>query len=167
MAEARKIIVNNRPIIKDPAADQPDVQVTPPEGPKPPIATAKTNLKPTIEPPKPAEQPASKLETEAPKTAEPAPADEPAEEKPPIDPEAADQAEAAKQEEHDATIQKLIDDKKYVLSINSVEKRRTKRFLVLGLALSLVLAIAWVDVALDAGLIHLGSVKPLTHFFSN
>jgi hypothetical protein len=38
---------------------------------------------------------------------------------------------------------------------------------LLGIVLAVVLAVAWVDVALDAGLIQLGSVKPVTHFFSN
>jgi outer membrane biosynthesis protein TonB len=75
--------------------------------------------------------------------------------------------EAAKQAEHDANIQKIVDSKKYFLPINSVEKRRSARFVALGIVLSLLLAVAWVDVALDAGLIHLGNVKPVTHFFSN
>ncbi len=77
--------------------------------------------------------------------------------------EAAAAAEAA----HDATIQKLVDSKQYFVSVNAVEKRRTKRVVALGVALSIILALAWVDVALDAGLIQIGSVKPVTHFFSN
>jgi hypothetical protein len=73
----------------------------------------------------------------------------------------------AKQAEHDAAIQKLIDSKQYFLPINSVEKRRTKRVIVLGVALSLLLIIAWADVALDAGLVQIDGIKPVTHFFSN
>jgi hypothetical protein len=37
----------------------------------------------------------------------------------------------------------------------------------LGVLLSLVLILAWADIALDAGIIQLGNVKPVTHFFSN
>lgn len=76
-------------------------------------------------------------------------------------------AEAEKQAKYDAQIQKLAESKQYFLPINAQEKRRTKRFVVLGVLLSVLLALAWVDVALDAGLIQLGSVKPVTHFFSN
>jgi len=76
-------------------------------------------------------------------------------------------AELTKQTEHEAAVQKLIDNKQYFLPINSVEKRKTKRFVALGILLSLVLAVAWVDIALDAGIIQLNGVKPVTHFFSN
>jgi hypothetical protein len=78
--------------------------------------------------------------------------------------EAAQQAEEAK---HDEGVQKLIDGKQYFLPINAVEKRRTKRVILLGILLVVVLAVAWVDIALDAGLVEIGNVKPMTHFFSN
>jgi cobalamin biosynthesis protein CobT len=78
--------------------------------------------------------------------------------------QAAAEAEAAK---HDEAMQQMVESKQYFLPINSLEKRRTKRVVVLGIALSVLLAVAWVDVALDASLIQLGSVKPVTHFFSN
>jgi len=84
----------------------------------------------------------------------------------PVDPAAAE-AEEAKRAKHDAEIQKLADSKQYYLPINAVEKRKTKRFIALGVLLSLLLVVFWVDVALDAGLIHLSGIKPLTHFFSN
>jgi flagellar biosynthesis GTPase FlhF len=77
------------------------------------------------------------------------------------------EAEAKAEAEHDAAIEKMIDEKKHFLPINSVEKRKTKRFILLGVLLSIVLAAAWVDIALDAGLIQLDNVKPVTHFFSN
>ncbi len=76
-------------------------------------------------------------------------------------------AEVAKQAKHDAAIQKLVDSKQYSLPINAVEKRRSKRFVLLGILLSLLLALTWADIALDAGIIQFHSVKPLTHFFSN
>jgi hypothetical protein len=77
--------------------------------------------------------------------------------------EAAAMAETA----HDASVQKLIDSKKYYLPVNSVEKRRTQRFVILGIILSILLVVAWADIALDAGLIQISGVKPVTHFFSN
>ncbi len=75
--------------------------------------------------------------------------------------------EAAKQAEHQAAIEKLADSKQYYLPINTVEKRRTRRFVAIGIILSLLLIVAWADVALDAGLIRIHGLKPITHFFSN
>jgi hypothetical protein len=85
----------------------------------------------------------------------------------PMPSEAEQEAAEAAQAEHDAAIQKLIDSKQYNLSINTVEKRKSKHFVILGVILSLVLAAAWADIALDAGLVHIHGVKPVTHFFSN
>jgi hypothetical protein len=81
--------------------------------------------------------------------------------------DAQQEAEAAAIAEHDAATQKLIDDKQYFLPINAIEKRKSKRFVALGIVLSVLLALAWVDIALDAGLVHINGVKPVTHFFSN
>lgn len=79
----------------------------------------------------------------------------------------ADAEEAAKQEKHDAAIKKLVDSKQYFLPINSVEKRRSKRVMALGIILSILLVLLWIDIALDASLIEIEGVKPVTHFFSN
>lgn len=76
-------------------------------------------------------------------------------------------AEAAAQAKRDEQVQKLIDSKKYYVPVNAVEKRRTKRVIALGVVLAIILALAWVDIALDAGLIQIDNVKPVTHFFSN
>jgi hypothetical protein len=119
------------------------------------VKTSKPILKPSV---------VKELKTEPPAITAPAADKAPEDLK---DVEGEEAAEADKQAEHDAAIQKLIVDKQFVLPINSVEKRKTKRFIILGVGLSLVLAVAWADVALDAGIIHLGSVKPVTHFFSN
>lgn len=70
-------------------------------------------------------------------------------------------------DEYAKNIQKLVTEKRYFLPINTQEKRRTKHFIILGVILILLLAAAWADIALDAGLIHLDGVKPLTHLFSN
>lgn len=77
------------------------------------------------------------------------------------------EAEAAEQTKHDAAVQKLADSKKYELPINAVEKRKTKHFVALGVVLAVLLALAWGDIAADAGLIRINGVKPVTHFFSN
>lgn len=63
-------------------------------------------------------------------------------------------------------VDKLIESKKYFLPINSVEKRRSKRVVAFGILLSLLLIVAWIDIALDAGLIEINGIKPVTHFFS-
>jgi hypothetical protein len=77
------------------------------------------------------------------------------------------QAAAAQQAEHDAAVQRLIDSKQYVLRINSSEQRKSKRFIVLGVGLSGLLVLVWIDIALDAGIIKLGGLNSVTHFFSN
>ena len=95
--------------------------------------------------------------------------DKPADEASPEtqNPDVAAQAEQDKLAKHEAEIQKLVDDKKYFLQINTIERRRSRQVVVIGVLLSLVLALLWVDVALDAGLIKINGVKPVTHFFSN
>jgi len=75
--------------------------------------------------------------------------------------------EAARlQLERTAELDKLAESHKYYLPINQVEKRKNKRNALLGVLLIAVLAVAWADISLDAGIIHLSGIKPLTHFFS-
>jgi hypothetical protein len=81
------------------------------------------------------------------------------------DPEA-ETEEDKKAREHAEAIQKLVDSKQYNLPIVTGEKRRSRRVVVIGLFLSVVMLLVWVDIALDAGLIQLGGVKAVTHFFS-
>lgn len=83
------------------------------------------------------------------------------------DPKADFDAEAQKQAEHDANVQKIIDSKKYELPITTEEKKRSKRFVALGIVCAIILTLAWVDVALDAQLIKIPGVTPVTHIFSN
>lgn len=78
-----------------------------------------------------------------------------------------EEAPDAKTKKHEAMVQELVENKQYFLPINSVEKRRSKRFVILGILLSVVLALAWVNIALDAGLIEINGLKPVTHFFSS
>lgn len=81
----------------------------------------------------------------------------------PTDP-AALEAEEAERAKHAAEIQKLADSKKYYLPINAVEKRRSKRALII-LIVFVVLAAVWADVASDAGMLTIPGVKPVTNFF--
>jgi hypothetical protein len=76
-------------------------------------------------------------------------------------------AEAEALAKHDEAIQQLVDSKQYFLPINAVEKRKTRHFVILGVLLSVLLLLAWGDIALDAGLIQISGIKPATHFFSN
>jgi hypothetical protein len=78
---------------------------------------------------------------------------------------AADTVELEEQAEHDAEVQNLVESHKYYLSINQVEKRRSKRTVVLGIVLAVVLALAWADVAIDSGILSIPGVKAPTHFF--
>jgi hypothetical protein len=129
-----------------------EMVVQPDEKPALEPAPAKPEVKPEAEP-----EPEPKPDTE-----EPEKTDEKTK-KELTDKVAVAEAEEAKRT---AEIQKLIESKKYVLPINSVEKRRTKRFMALGILLCLLLAAAWVDISLDAGLIHINGLKAVTHFFS-
>ena len=74
--------------------------------------------------------------------------------------------ETQEQAKHDAEISEIIESKRYYLPIDTVEKRRTKRFVLIGASVSILLILIWIDVALDAGLIKLGGLKALTHIFS-
>lgn len=74
-------------------------------------------------------------------------------------------AEAEKEAAMEASVQKLIESKKYELPINSVEKRRSRRVVALGIVLSIILALAWLNVALDANLINIKGINPVTDFF--
>jgi len=65
-----------------------------------------------------------------------------------------------------AHISELIESKKYFLPINGKEKSKNKKMILIGLFICLVLIIAWVDVALDAGLIANTYNLPHTHFFT-
>lgn len=80
--------------------------------------------------------------------------------------EAKQQAEAeAKMAQHAAEIAQLIKEEKYVLPINVKEKRKV-RFIVIGGIVAILLAVVWLDVALDAGIISDSFNLPHTHFFA-
>jgi hypothetical protein len=139
-----------------PAPDEEPDKPAEPEPPKPP------EFEPVPEAePMPAAETAPEKEPELEEASAASGTDQPANKK--ADPE----AEAKQQADHDAAIQKLVDNKQYFLPINAVEQRRSKRFVALGVLLSLFLLVAWCEIALDAGLIDVPGIQPLTHFFSN
>jgi hypothetical protein len=172
-ADTSKPIITSRKILKDPmmVTDIPvsaDTAATPAAPPADQPTAAKVRLKPVDEP---SLDPVVKA---SPESAAPEPPAEAAKPEPAPDNDlAADQSDsleakaASERAEYEAKLQKAYDSKQYFLPINSLEQRRTARFVTLGVALSLLLAIIWVDIALDASLIKLGDVKPVTHFFSN
>ncbi|HEX8182640.1 MAG TPA: hypothetical protein VF575_03490 [Candidatus Saccharimonadales bacterium] len=73
------------------------------------------------------------------------------------------EADARAQDEIDT----LVEQKSYFLPINAVEKRRSKHVFIFGLILIILLALLWIDLALDAGFIMIDGIRPITHFFSN
>ncbi len=75
----------------------------------------------------------------------------------------ADQAELKKRQE----LNELIVSKKFFLPINKTQKKKNKQILIIGLVLVIILIVLWMDIALDAGIIHITGIKPFTHFFSN
>ncbi len=173
---SRPIIVTNRPILKDPmmsdTADQ-----TEKKSAEQLQDSSKPNVKSLLQPTaplfaSPSEQTSENVKTTANADIDGKPvAEQSAPDNSDVevakDPEASEDIAASKQAEHKAAVQKLVDNKQYFLPINSVEKRRSKRFVALGVTLSLVLTVAWADVALDANLIHVTGIKAPTHFFSN
>lgn len=185
---SRPVIVTNRPILKDPMmspATAPAEKDEPAPSKESLATPSKSKIKPIEEPAADSTKDSAKseepkkpeLETAPEPTAEPASKPEPAKPDEPEEPEESNAPSktpdadadiaASKQAEHDAAMQKLVEAKQYFLPINAVEKRRSKRFVATGVILSVILLAFWADVALDAGLVHLGGIKAVTHFFSN
>jgi len=63
-------------------------------------------------------------------------------------------------------ISELVAKQTYFLPINSKEKQYNKKVVLIGVLVCLILVIAWVDIALDAGLIANSFHLPHTHFFT-
>ena len=166
-ATSKPVIVTNRPLIKDPmvveeADDAPAKEVLPSKktSTKPKLQPLKpTADKPDTEQPEPVAEPASKTEASEQKAAAPNPNSK-------QKPSENDEKNAEKRKaEHDTNLQKIVDAKTYYLPINAVEKRKTKRFVLLGVLLSILLIMLWIDIALDAGLIQIDGITPITSFF--
>jgi hypothetical protein len=67
--------------------------------------------------------------------------------------------------ERQAQLDKIAEAGTYHLPINQVVRRRSRHVAIAGAVLILLLAVAWIDIALDAKLITLPGVKPVTHIF--
>lgn len=166
-ATSKPVIVANRPIIKDPMM----VEEKENKDDKSELLTKKTSTKPKIQPlePSPKTEEASGEEKNKEKSQEQAKdtLDEPKknDSKNSKSKEDSEESIAKRKAEHDANLQKIVDAKTYYLPINAVEKRKTKRFVVLGVLLSILLLMVWVDIALDAELIQIDGLSPLTSFF--
>lgn len=74
------------------------------------------------------------------------------------------EAQKAKQA-YDQKVNTLIEHKTYFLEIGTITKRRNVLYAWIGVAICVVLIIAWLDVALDAGIINNSFHLPHTHFF--
>lgn len=163
----------------EPAAAQKESEPKPvpaaaPDSEKIPVSTTvqpKPEPKPELPAPKPVEktpavpeaEPATDTEVfdDIPEQNKPTPTDAQ------LDPaEAADKAAIKQAAEHEAAIQKLVDSKQYYLPIKTVEQRRSQRNVIYGVLFTAFLIAAWLNIALDAGLIELGRIQPVTNFFS-
>jgi hypothetical protein len=190
-ATSKPVLVSNRPILKDPMvvekADGEDGQAEAESHGKkdlshgnPPVIQPSDEPKPDDKPSEPSAVSSEPPKTDEPETPNKSPEDEPAspkvaepepagsdQTKPTTDAEKKLAAEAAKRAEHEAEIQRLVDEGHYILPINTTEKRKAKRFMALGVVLAVLLVLAWLDIALDARIISLGGLHAPTHFFSN
>jgi len=79
-----------------------------------------------------------------------------------------DQIAAAEKsaQEREAKLQEMIEDEQYFLPINAAQERRSRRVAIIGLVVIVVLALAWYNVALDAGLLPNQFDVPHTSFFT-
>jgi hypothetical protein len=172
-SNSKSVIVTNRSMLEDPMVNKPSAIPDLAENEKPATQDPKTKveIKP-IEEPEAAEEKVDKSEE---KVTQPKVEDSIVETN---NSESTDQiapnekaiddklkAEEIEKTKRDSAIQSLIVSKQYFLPINAVEYRRTKRFIVGGILFSFMLALVWVDIALDAGIIKLGGIKALTHLF--
>jgi hypothetical protein len=184
---SRAVIINHKPILNDPMVkgaetDQPTDQPETPSAPAAAKLSTKIKIQPLASSPKPKVEPeiepeakpepetvAEPVETAVPEPVavdQPAPVSQPGVPDKPKDPAATTQAEDAQEAEHETHVQKLIDSKQFFLPIDTIENRRSKQFVALGVLISLLLAVAWADIALDAGMISASNI-PHTHFFSS
>lgn len=173
-SDTSKSIITNRPMVKDPMvkeeAKDAEVEQDTKKDDKINIGTAKTlEVTPGLADDKKSE------DDKKPEPAEPAPdvadddkkSESEKDDKNPEDPTAELKEADTKKAEHDAEVEKLIDSKKYELPITTMEKRRSTRFVILGLLLAIFLILAWINIALDAQLIQIEGLNPVTHIFSN
>ncbi len=81
--------------------------------------------------------------------------------------EQAEAEKAAKAEaERDARISGYVESGQYFLSINKVGERKNRQLVIVGIVVAVLLAVVWLDVALDAGIISNTYHLPHTNFFA-
>ncbi len=61
--------------------------------------------------------------------------------------------------------QKAVETGEYFLPIRTAESRRVRKELIGAVLFVLILIVIWLDIMLDAGLLRIGNLKPLTNFF--
>lgn len=172
-----------------PVTDEPS-ETPAEEAPAPELPATETDTKAGAQPEAPINDNADKSEaTEEPvaKTApvtditpvtdqQPATATKPAAPQPEVKPETTEaavpadhdtrEAESEVARERAARLEKLVESEEYFLPIETVEQRRSRRVAIFGLLLIIILAAAWYNVALDAGLLPNTYNLPHTTFFS-
>lgn len=67
--------------------------------------------------------------------------------------------------ERELKVQRMVESEEYFLPIETSEQRRSRTVVVFGIVLILVLALAWLDVAIDAGIISNTLNLPHTSLF--
>jgi hypothetical protein len=63
--------------------------------------------------------------------------------------------------------QKIFDKGEYFLPIVTTETRRMRLEIMLAVLFIIVILAVWFDIMLDAGLLHVSGIQPLTHFFKS
>jgi hypothetical protein len=63
--------------------------------------------------------------------------------------------------------QKAFDKGEYFLPIVTTETRRLRLEIVLAVLFIIIVLAVWLDIMLDAGLLHVSGIQPLTHFFKS
>ena len=179
-ATSKPVIVTNRPIMADPMVKQASGAPELEAAEKPKEVRAPSASKIVIQPiihnddPEPVETPKPELKEEStpvePETPEP---EQPAEGGEPEDTQLpADATDKPTEEDDPAEIERrpqlhvLVESQKYFLPITTAEQRKSRRTVVLGTILAIVLLLAWADIAVDAGLVNLPVNLPHTNFFS-
>lgn len=167
-------VLTEAPQEAEPSAAKPtSVPATPP---------VSAELVPVTTEPQPAEVPKADppAELEPAPEAQPAPAAEPSEElaEEPTDGgtdkqlpanQAIDDAKKKEDEAKAAKVaeqEKIIASRKFYLPTSTTKQRRGFWVAVLLVVIVLLLAAVWLDVALDAGIVHISGLHPLTHLFN-
>lgn len=172
-ANSRSVIVSNRPVMKDPMMSEPEPQAEP----EPAVRTQKIKVQPLHDTTElataeqtPEPEPTVTVDDKPVKvTSETTVADVAPESLEPVAiPEAGEERESDDElnRQRVARLQKMIEEEEYFLPIKTVEERRSRKVAIIGISTIIILAAAWYNVALDAGLLPNTYDLPHTSFFS-